>query len=130
MDRRTRRRRDRALARERLEVGLERAAQAGAVLGLEALEPVDVGEQRLAARAELEHLGLEAAALGVDLAAGARLGLGQLGAGLALGVVEDLAGLELRLGHRLVGRPLGEQQGAVQHVLGLAGLALLRPRPS
>ena len=78
MDRRTRRRRDRALTRERLEVRFERAPQAGAVLGLEALEPVDVGEQRLAARAELEDLGLEAAALAVDLAARRGLGLGEL----------------------------------------------------
>ena len=56
----------------------------------------------------------------VDLAAGLRLGLGELGAGLGLGVVEDLAGLELRLRHGLVRGPLGEQEGAVEHVLGLA----------
>ena len=113
------------MAGERLEVRFERAPQAGAVLGLEALEPVHVGEQRLASRPELDHLGLEATALGVHLAPRGRLGLGELRPGLALGVVEDLAGLELGLGHGFVGGPLGEQQRAVQHVLGLAGLALL-----
>ena len=50
---------------------------------------------------------------------------GELRAGLGLGVVQDLAGLELRLRHGLVGRALGEEQRAVEHVLGLARLALL-----
>ena len=67
---------------------------------------------------------LEPAALGVDLATGSRLGLGDLGPGLRLGVVEDLAGLELGLGHCLVRGPLREQQGAMEHVLGLAARAL------
>ncbi len=53
------------------------------------------------------------------------LGLGELRPGLGLGVVEDLAGLELGLGDRLVGGALREQERAVEHVLGLARLALL-----
>ena len=84
MDRRTRRRRDRTLARERLEIRFQRTPQPGAVLGLEPLESVHVGEQRLAARPELDDLGLEPAALGVDLAARGGLGLGELRAGLGL----------------------------------------------
>ena len=123
--RRPRRRRDRALARELLEVGLDRAPQADAVVLLEALQRVDVGDERVALGAELEHLALEAATLRLRLATRRGLGLAHHRAGLRLGVIQDLARLGLGLGDGLVGRALREQQRPVEHLLGLARLARL-----
>ncbi len=124
--RRARRRRDRALARQLLEIGLDRAPEADAVVLLEALHGVDVGDQRIALGPELEHLALEAATLRLRLTTRRGLGLGHHRAGLRLRVIQDLARLGLCLGDGLVGGPLREQERPVQHLLGLARLARLR----
>ena len=119
------RRRGRTAA-QRGEVGLERAHHALAVVGLEARERLDVGEQRVAPAGEVEDLFFEPAALGLAAATRVGLGVGDEPARLDLGVVEHLARLGRRLGDRLVGRALREQQRAVQDVLGLTRVARSR----
>ena len=121
------RRRGRTAA-QRGEVGLERANAAIAVVGLEARERLDVGEQRVAPGREVEDLLFEAAAFGFAAPAGVGFGVGDQPARLDLGVVDHLAGLGLGLVHRLVGRALREQQRAVQDVFGLARVPGLRLR--
>ena len=106
-----------------MQVGFERAHHALAVLGLEARHRLDVGEQRVAPAGEVEDLLFEAAPFRLALAAGVGLGVGDEAAGLEVGVVEHLPRLGGRLGDGLVGGALGEQQRAVQDVLGLAGAA-------
>ena len=59
MDRRPHRGGTRGLAREGLEVRLERPTHPDAVLGFELLELRDIGEQCLPTRAEIEHLAFE-----------------------------------------------------------------------
>ena len=120
-------RRGRAAA-QRGEVGLERANHAIAVVGLEARERLDVGEQRVAPPGEVEDFLLEAAAFGLAAAARVGLGVGDEPARLDLGVVEHLAGLGRGLTDGLVGRALREQQRAVEDVLGLARVPGLRLR--
>ncbi len=127
-----RRGRGRGPGPQRGEVGLERAHHPLAVLGLEARQRLDVGEQRVAPARQLEDLLFEAAALGFALAARLGLGVGDQAARRHLGLVEHLARLGGRLGDRFVGGALREQQRAVQDVLGLAGaarLALRRRQP-
>ncbi len=111
------------------EVGLERAHHPLAVLGLETGQRFDICEERVAATGELDDLLFETAPLGFALAAGLGLGVGDETPRRHLGVVEHLARLRRRLRDGFVGRALGEQQRAVEDVLGLPGprrLALRR----
>ena len=77
-------------------------------------------------RAELDDLGLEPPALRVPWRRAVDLGVGELRRGDLVSASSRIwRALNVRLGHGLVGRALGEQQRAVEHVLGLADGPLL-----
>ena len=122
---RTRSRRGRRARAQRGEIGFQSTRHALAVLGLEPRECLDIGEQRLAATREIEDLLFEPPALGLALAPRVRLTFRNETTRLDVGVVEQLASFSGRLGNGLVGGSLGQQEGAVQDVFGLAGSARL-----
>ena len=99
-----------------LEVGLDRGADAVAVARRVRVERVGVGAQLLAARREVEDLGLEPTAFTFGDAAGGGLGVADERLRLRLRLLEQLARARLRLVHRVVGGALREQQRALQHV--------------
>ena len=87
------------------------------------LSPDQISNFSHACPPELEHFLLQAAPFLLAAIAGLRLGTGDQRAGGKLGLLHQGPGLLLRLGDRLVGGALGQQESAVQHVLGLAGSA-------
>ncbi len=98
------------------EVGFDRGTEAVAVAGRVRVERVGVGAQLLASGGELEDLGFEPATLTFRDAPSSRLGIADQRLRLGFGLLEQLARPRLRLVHRVVGRALSEQQGALQHV--------------
>ena len=91
-----------------------------AVFGLELRERVDVGEQRVAPRREVDDFFFEPVAFVVAAALRFGLGFGEELVRLELGFLDHLARLLLRFGDRFVGGALREQQRAVEDVFGLA----------
>ena len=110
------------------EICLQCAGHAVAVLGLEAVQRLDVGEQRVPTPRQLDDLLLEPLAFGLTASPRLGLGIGNRPTRLDLGVVDHLARLGSCLRDSLIGRALRKQQRAMEDVLGLARTAGFRLR--
>ena len=117
--RRYRPRRGRRTLAQHREVVLEHARQPAAVFRFELRERVDVGEQRVAPRREIDDFFFEPFAFVVAAALRFGLGFREELVRLELGFLHHLARLLLRFGDCFVGGALREQQGAVEDVFGL-----------
>ena len=95
---------------------LDRALHAVAIVGLESFERVDVGDEGVARRGQATNLVFETTPLGLGDATRVRFGIAHQCLRLGLRLRDELTGLPLCLGDRLVGGLLRELQRTREYV--------------